>query len=173
MGYSVQFKHISALKFDQGAIEILRTYSMPRWGWVNLLLSSLLMTLPVTKEEILETPITFLRLALMFLAAVVACYLIARTLGSETSFNRFLYTTATVNLFSSSVVMMLTYISLFVFEWWMNNPTLSDNVASVLPFYMFVLFGFSVDGAANLPEKKGILIGAAGICILYTIYYFA
>lgn len=173
MGYSVQFKHIGALKFDQGAIERLRTYSMPRWGWMNLLLSSLLMALPLTREEIPDTPLTFLKMALIFLAAVGMCYLISRLFKSETSFCKFLYTTATVNLFATSVVALLTYISLFVFEWMMDNAALSNFVASALPFYIFVLFGFSVDGAANLPERRGIWLGVIGITILYSLYFFA
>lgn len=172
MGYSVQFKHMGCLKFDMGDIEILRTYSMPGWAWTNLAISSLIMALPLTIDEITDTPATFLKMASVFLIAVAACYGLSRLLGSSTPFSKFLYTASTVNLFASATVAILTYTSLFVFEWIMDNAALSNMVASVLPFYIFVLFGFSVDGAANLPEKKGAWVGAAGITILYVLYYF-
>lgn len=140
---------------------------------MNLLLSSFFMALPLTREEIPDTPLTFLKMAVIFFAAVGLCYLISRLFKSETTFSKFLYTTATVNLFATSAVALITYVSLFVFEWMMDNAALSNFVASVLPFYIFVLFGFSVDGAADLPKKNGMWLGMIGICILYTLYFFA
>lgn len=172
MSYFSQFKHLSALKFDQGRIEILRTYSQPKWAWANLIFSCLLMSLPLMPDEIATTPITWATMTVVFFSVVAVTFLFSRSLGSKIRFTNFLYATSTVNLFAAGLTSILAYVSLFVFEWGFDNSTIPNLIASILPFYIFIMYGFSADGASGLPEKKGWVVGVFGIIALYLMYYF-
>lgn len=171
MTLNTALRHPRALLFDQGAIELIRTEANWFGAVVSLALIGIVLAFPVTQEEIITTPESFLRVVGVFLASSILAYLVSRLLGSKTRVRAFLFTASVVNLLGAVVVGVLTYLSLFVFEWWMDNAALSNLVASVLPFYIFLLFGVSVDNSSELNGWKSFVVGAVGICAMYILSY--
>jgi len=76
-------------------------------------------------------------------------------------------------MFAAVPVVVISYISLFVFEKLLNIAMLSSFILSVIPYYLFILFGFSVEGGAHFSkEKKSVLLGIFAISLIYTTYFF-
>lgn len=166
----IPFKHFKAALFDDHKIEAIASYANFKTTIFALVLVILLQALPLTYEEIFTTHISFLIIGAQFLGAIIILFAIAKLFKTETSFLRFTYTVATVELFAVIITTILAYLSLFLFEYIFNTPVISNLVTSILPFYIIVLFGFTADVIAKV--KKSWIIGILGVTILYGIYFF-
>lgn len=168
-----QFKYFNAILFNDNSIEAIRSYNNLKLGVINLLLGVFILSLPLTSEEIYTTHISYLQLLIKFLAAIIVCFVFAKLMGSKSNFTKFFYTISTVNLFASIPIAMISYVCLFVFEKILNIAAVSNFILSVIPYYLFILFAFSVEGGAHIQNnKKSVLLGLFSICLIYTLYFF-
>ncbi|MBW3003526.1 hypothetical protein KY328_01410 [Candidatus Woesearchaeota archaeon] len=167
----IPFKYFKAALFDDHAIEAVGSYANKKTLVFSLILVVLLQALPLTYEEIFTTHLSFLKIFAQFFGALLVMFVVAKLFKSKTSFTRFVYGVSTVVLFAAMITTVLAYVSLFVFEYLLNTAAVSNLVTSILPFYIVVLFGFTVDIVSDI-KKWHWLIGIVSVGLLYGVYFF-
>ena len=160
-----------ALWFDEASIEYFRSYANLKSSWTYLVGGALLLALPLTKEEIIQTPIYFFKSLLILGLVLAAGFGLSKILRSEVRFKMYTYPWLHTIFWAIVLTTIVTYLSLFILEYLLNNSVVSNLVTSVIPFYLIVLIGFTSDSCSKLSAIRSSIVGIAITLLTYFLIY--
>ena len=158
-----------AIFFNEEAINEISKTSDIRYGLLALLISTLILIVPTELQfsfKILFQNFLVVFAGLLLTSSIV--FVIAKFMGTQIDYERFISSVKII--LASSLILISVPVLLFV-NILFNIKDLSAVLFSLIPYYNFVIFGYSCEIISGFRKFKAILFALMSMLLIFVFYY--
>jgi hypothetical protein len=167
------FWQVPAIAFSETRVEELEKHASLVLGIPSLLLVSLGLAFPTDWSSAALTAFSrnYGIIVVGLAATMTFAYLVSKLLGTKASFKSFFSASSELLvlsiLFFAIPVALVVYL---VFNLLLKDATVFPLAFSLIPFYIFILFGWSCETLSKLKGWRGVAVAGVGMLAILAFH---
>jgi len=164
----------NSIFFSAKNIVQLEKYASLKAGIISIFIVAFVLTIPADRASMTigKWSYNFGLVLLLFAGLMALACILARAFGMKESFSTF-FNTVSFNLALSLILVStpIFIIAQFLFNMLLGYDLLSLVLFSLLPYYNFVLFGWSCETVSKIGGKRSVALAVICMTLLFMFYY--